>query len=58
LAANANVFFIEGVGNGEFRRPAVTATEAAAGSKRLSKGDLVKGRQKKKTPREIEERNS
>jgi hypothetical protein len=32
LAANADVFFIEGVGYGAFRRPAVTTTEAAAGS--------------------------
>jgi len=31
LAAKANVFFIEGVDYGAFRRPAVTTTEAAAG---------------------------
>jgi len=30
LAANTDVFFIEDVGYGAFRRPAVTTTEAAA----------------------------
>ena len=45
MAANADVFFIEGVGYGSFRRPAVTTTEAAAGSiKAEHKGDLAKGR--------------
>jgi len=51
LAANADVFFIEGVGYGEFRRPAVTTTEAATGSIKAEQRRPREGEAKKKKNR-------
>jgi len=56
LAANADVFFIEGVGYGAFRRPAVTTTEAAAGFIKAEERRPREG-ERRKTPRKTKEQN-